>query len=198
MQSGKKYIVQLCEVSEETLNKTKQEKDEIFKTSNGIFQNDDIFLSHESILVTPTRVRGIVRECITGKEIPIVTLEIYKNFDKKVPDISTPYAYYVNSNFKTSLFAFQIIYHQMGYKIENGAYNRVLVSGNEKSKTKISEKETQEEERKIINNFVRSKDMTLSEYQDYLNNRLALLEEKETRSLGQSLKRFVDSYHKKK
>lgn len=195
MQIGKKYIVQLCEVNKETLNKTKQEKDEIFKTSNGIFQNDDIFLNHESILVTPTRVRGIVRECITGKEIPIVTLEIYKNFDKKMPNIASPYAYYVNSNFKSSLFAFQIIYYGMGYKIENATYNRVLVSENEKYPTKISERE---EERKAIADFVHSKNMSLSEYREYLNNRLALLEERKTRTLGQSLKRVMNLHHKKK
>ncbi len=182
MQLGKKYIVQLCEVSEDALNKTKEEKGEMFKTSNGIFRNDGIFLNHESILVSPTGAAGLVRECITGKKLPLVTLEISKNLDKKVPDFMSSYAYYINSNFKSRLFAFQIIYDHVETIAENNPYNLVSVSN----------------DKKIIADFVHSKNMTLSEYHDYLNNRLAILEEKETISLGQSLKKFMHLYHKKK
>ncbi len=181
MQFGKKYIVQLCEVSEDTLNKTKKEKGEMFRTNNGIFLNESIFLNHESILVSPTRVGGLVRECITGKKLPLVTLEISRNLDKKVPDFVPSYAYYVNSNFKSRLFAFQIVYDHVKTKAENNPYNCISVSN----------------DKKIITDFVHSKNMTLSEYHDYLNNRLALLEEKETISLGQSLKKFMHLYHKK-
>ena len=38
MHPKKKYIVQLCEVSEEVLHKNKQEKDEIFKQVKGYFK----------------------------------------------------------------------------------------------------------------------------------------------------------------
>lgn len=182
MQLGKKYIVQLCEVSEDTLNKTKIEKGEMFNTNNGIFRNDGIFLNHESILVSTTGVEGLVRECITGKIIPTVTLEITENLDKGVPNFMAPYACYENINFKSRLFAFQIIYDRMKTIAENNPYNRVSVGNN----------------KKIIADFVHSKNMTLSEYRDYLNNRLALLEEKETISLGQTLKKFMHLYHKKK
>lgn len=183
MQLGKKYIVQLCEVSEDALNKTKTEKGEMFKTSNGIFRNDVIFLNHESILVSPTGAAGLVRECITGKKLPLVTLEISRNLDKGDPDYYvSSYVYYVNSNFKSRLFAFQITYDHVKTKAANNPYNCISVSN----------------DKKIIASFVRSKNMTLSEYRDYLNNRLALLDEKETISLGQSLKKFMHLYHKKK
>lgn len=196
MHPKKKYIVQLCEVSEEVLHKTKQEKDEIFKTSKGIFQNANIFINQESVLVSPTKNNGIVRECITGKKIPLVTLDIYRNLDKKLPSFEAPYAYYANSNFKTRLFAFQIVYHDMGYIVENNPYNRVLFCGDFDKKLSGSQIEMSEKE--TIANFLRSKDMTFEEYQEHLNKRLAILDEKESKTLGDSLKRIINFQAKKK
>lgn len=196
MHPKKKYIMQLCEVSEETLHKSAEEKIELFKTNNGIFKNEKIFINHESILVSPPKNDDTVRECITGRKIPLVTLDIYRNLDRKLPSLGVPYAYYVNGDFKTRIFAFQIVYHDMGYLIENNTYNRILICGDPKERMSI--KQVRKLEQETITNFLRSKDMTFEEYQEHLNKRLAILDEKESKTLGESLKRIMNFQAKKK
>lgn len=83
----------------------------------------------------------------------------------------------------------------MGYIVENNPYNRVLFCGDFDEKLSGSQIEMLEKE--TIANFLHSKDMTFEEYQEHLNKRLAILDEKESKTLGESLKRIMNFRLKK-
>lgn len=175
-----KYMIQLCEVNKEVLAMDKERKDNFLTTQLGVFQEDNVFLNHEAIIVVPSKYPGMVKEYFTGKEIPLVSLEIYRNLDKKIAPTDKPYAYYVNSNLKSTLFGFQIIYHDMNFKVENEPFNRKKVTDDD------------------LKNFMSQKGMSLDEYKTYLLDRFRILEEEHKNNLNTALKRVKTLWQTKK
>lgn len=167
MIKGKIYKIELCEVSKEIAALSREEKEMLLTTSKGVFDGKDIFLNHESIIVTPTDSPNTVREYFTGKEIPYASLDIYSEDNRE------PYGRFLNGNFKQPVFGFQIRYIETAVKAENRPFN-----GQEMTKDDLIK-------------FIKEKGISCKEYERYLNERLEIEKPTVKNTFGQSLKKIM-------